>query len=190
MEVGRSSVQISRARISTLLWNDPRSGLIGWNNSLTTRALQKTKSGWDLMFKPQSLKEVINLARMRDDQLAGKEGSCGYHLESSDSSSTSHSVALLHLQNPLSFCLGKKCIGREHKVTCIVGMVLINKLEDDHDDTQLHQQPFGKPMETFPVRVANGERLTCQGRYDKVLILSLAFNGLKCWDLWFVTGNS
>ncbi|RVW13613.1 Transposon Ty3-I Gag-Pol polyprotein [Vitis vinifera] len=26
------------------------------------------------------------------------------------------------------------------------------------------------PTETFPVRVANGERLTCQGRYDKVRI--------------------
>ena len=26
------------------------------------------------------------------------------------------------------------------------------------------------PTETFPVRVANGERLTCQGRYDKVQV--------------------
>ncbi|KAJ0095181.1 hypothetical protein Patl1_15035 [Pistacia atlantica] len=26
------------------------------------------------------------------------------------------------------------------------------------------------PMETFPVQVANGERLTCQGRYDKVRV--------------------
>ncbi|RVW19270.1 hypothetical protein CK203_093811 [Vitis vinifera] len=43
MESADRLIQISQARISTPLGDDPTEGFNRWNNSLTTRALQKTK---------------------------------------------------------------------------------------------------------------------------------------------------
>ncbi|RVW13640.1 hypothetical protein CK203_088827 [Vitis vinifera] len=213
------------------------------------------------MFKPQSLKEVINLARMRDDQLARERRFMrlppmrapialpqATHVAPTTPAKPIKRLSWeeMHRKRAQGLCFNcNECFTAGHR--CQKPQLLLLEghagnvycgdgtdqqvLEDDHGgeaagvqehepkpEISLHsltgwttsktmRQPFGKPMETFPVRVANGERLTCQGRYDKVrvelqgtefylalfslpyqvLILSLAFNGLKCWDLCHCT---
>ncbi|KAJ0027601.1 hypothetical protein Pint_36394 [Pistacia integerrima] len=75
-----------------------------------------------------------------------------------------------------------------HEVVVLVDSRSMHNFISDHLENLLRLPII--PTEAFSVRVANGEKLKCQGRYDKVLTLYLVCNGSKCLAPWSVIGNN
>ncbi|RVW63197.1 Retrovirus-related Pol polyprotein from transposon 17.6 [Vitis vinifera] len=184
------------------------------------------------MFKPQSLKEVINLARMRDDQIARQRRFMrlppvrapialpqATRVDPAIPAKPIKRLSWEEMQRKRAqglyfncnerFTAGHRCQkpqlllleGHEGNVDCGDGTDQ-QTWEDDHGgeaaEVQEHEPkleitlhaltgwtapktmrvtakmgPMKLPViptETFPVWVANGERLKCQGRYDKVRV--------------------
>ncbi|KAL6321594.1 hypothetical protein AAG906_024595 [Vitis piasezkii] len=199
-----------------------------------------TLKGGQPMVAPQSLKEVINLARMRDDQLTRQRRFMRLPpVRAPIALPQATRVAPATPAKPIKRlsweemqrkrAQGHRCQNRSSyswrgmRVTCIVGTILINKrwkmtmvermdITENHaviakmgphevmvliDSGSTHNFISNRlanmlrlpviPTETFPVRVPNSTSPFSLSL--SVLILSSVFNGLKCWDLWFVIGK-
>ncbi|KAL6322783.1 hypothetical protein AAG906_019052 [Vitis piasezkii] len=174
------------------------------------------------MFKPQSLKEVINLARMRNDQLT-RQRRFMWLLpvrapialpQATRVAPATPAKPIKHLSwEEMQRKRAQVLINKRWKMTMVERqqrcrnmnlnrdhLARTNRMDKENHavmkmgphevmvliDRSTHnfiKQPFGKharvaviPMETFPIRVANGERLTCTKFY--LTLFSLPLSGL------------
>ncbi|RVW63788.1 Transposon Tf2-2 polyprotein [Vitis vinifera] len=164
------------------------------------------------MFKPQSLKEVINLARMRDDQIARQRRFMRLppvrtpialpqatrvdpaipakpikrlsweemQRKRAQDDQGGEAIEVQEHEPKLEITLHALTgwtVPKTMRVTAKMGphevMVLIDSGSTHNFISNRLANKLRLPViptETFPVRVANGERLKCQGRYDKVWV--------------------
>eukprot|EP00261_Vitis_vinifera_P023282 XP_010655166.1 PREDICTED: uncharacterized protein LOC104880390 [Vitis vinifera] len=146
------------------------------------------------MFKPQSVKEAISLAKMRDDQLARQRRFARPSAlrDSVPEDETPEEMGGVNTTREISeieeedngkepeitlHALTGWTVPRTMRIKAIIGVHEVVALIDSGSThyfisdrvAEMLRLPV-KPTTPFTVRVANGERLSCKGKYEKLTV--------------------